>query len=200
VQEHRHVQTEKHQEDTLKKTLFTLAALALLMSPAAFSADKRSSISASGNIGSTKTEVDTGFGTSSSTATSADVFLGYGFLLTDSIELGLELGTNITEDNTGNTTTNMLVGVSGKYYFRPVGEGGRLLPYAKIGLRVSTLDSDSASDTFTSYGWEAGGGLEFQVTENVSPFGEVSYSGLEEADDLFKTKALRFLVGIKLRF
>jgi opacity protein-like surface antigen len=180
----------------LKKSLFTLAAVALLMSPAAFSADKRSSISASGNLSSTKTEAS-GF---ESTATSADIFLGYGFLLTDSIELGAELGTNITEDDTGDTTTSMLIGVTGKYYFRPVGDGGRLLPYAKLGVRIAQLDSDSADDTFTSYGWEVGGGLEFQVTENVSPFGEVSYSGLDEADDLFKTKALRFLVGIKLRF
>ena len=77
--------------------------------------------------------------------------------------------------------------VSAKYTFRPY---ARLRPYVLAGLDLFMADISYAmfnplvtGDVDTTWGWHAGGGLEFRFTDNLGLFAEVRYrSGQTDVD------------------
>jgi opacity protein-like surface antigen len=182
-----------------------IAVLALAFGTAGFAADKRSSVSVFGNISNTKDE-------GSSANTNATIYGSYGFMLRDSIELEIQVGTNISEFGGGFTSTGFSTGLVGKYYFSPVGEGGALSPYAKAGLRIDVNESksDDFKTTGTGFGLQVGGGVEYALTESVATFVEATYSRLkfdsdtesDFGDSSFKYDSTVFEIniGLKIRF
>lgn len=104
----------------LVSKLLVAAICAAAIVPA-MAQEKRSSISAYGNL------------TSDDFSTSGNVNLGYGYLLTTHIEIGVNLMEIISSTNTGtskNTTTMTMIGGVAQYYFRTVGSAG-INPYLK---------------------------------------------------------------------
>lgn len=159
------------------KTALITAALVLGTVATAQAADKRSSLSLSGNI-TVPEEGDT----------SGNVFFSYGFMVTPSIELEGTWGQTFSRGE-----TSAILGFVGKYYFSPVGRGGAVLPYVKAGALVLVPDQgDNAT------GWQAGAGLEFAFNESASTFFEASYNNTKV--NSFTSKDVQLNVGIKLRF
>lgn len=162
----------------MTKTKFALAALALSLSTAAFAADKRSSISVFGNVTIPEEGENTG-----------TVFLSYGYLLTDSIELEGNVGQMFSD---GETTG--LYGFTGKYYFRAVGAGASVLPYVKAGFLAFV---PNVGDTLSGY--QAGGGVEFTMGESASTFIEATFNSTK-ASGIPASNSTQINVGLKLRF
>lgn len=162
----------------MNKTKLALAALALSLSTAAFAADKRSSISVFGNIIIPEEGDNTG-----------TVFLSYGYLLTDSIEIEGSVG----QTYSAGTTTGMY-GLTGKYYFRSVGPGASVLPYVKAGFLAMVPDQGD-----TASGYQAGGGVEFQMNESASTFIEATYNSTK-ISGFPASNSTQINVGLKLRF
>lgn len=173
---------------------FKLAILvaALTLGSTAFAADKKQSISVFGNI--TIPEDGGNQGT---------VFLSFGHLFGDSWEFEGSIAQTYSSAG-GSDITFSTLGIGGKYYFKPVGGAGKVLPYAKVGLSASR--SNAPSPDYSSY--LGGGGIEFAMNESASTFIEAVYS--KDKYDTMRsgnitiggntTSSIVFNVGVKLRF
>ncbi len=161
-----------------KKAGFALAIATALAATPALAADKRSSVSLFGNI-TVPEEGDN----------NGSLFLSYGYLLTDSLEL--EGGVSQTFSR-GFTSTNVDFGV--KYYFGSVGSARGAVPYVKANIgRGTSSGGGSGSNTFGG-----GAGLEFPIGENTATFVEGVYQQVKFSG--FSTSQFSMQVGLKLRF
>ena len=153
-------------------------AVATLAATPALAADKRSSISIFGNI--TVPEEGDNVG---------NVFLSYGYLLTDSLELEGGVGQTFSG---GTTSTSLNFGA--KYYFGTLGAAGRMVPYVKA--NVGRFSSSGGGGSLSSYG--GGGGLEFAMTESASTFVEGIYQEVSASG--FSSSSFVIQLVVKLRF
>jgi hypothetical protein len=160
-----------------KHAVLALAVATLAATPA-LAADKRSSISIFGNV-TIPEEGDN----------SGNIFISYGYLLTDSIELEGGVGQFFSS---GITSTSLNVGA--KYYFGTVGAAGRMVPYARVS--VGTSRNSGGGGNFSNFG--GGGGLEFTMTESASAFVEGIYQQVRVSG--FDSSAVVAQFGLKLRF
>lgn len=160
-----------------KHAVLALAVATLATAPA-LAADKRSSVSIFGNVIVPEEGDNIG-----------NVFLSYGYLLTDSIELEGGVGQTFSG---GTTSTSLTFGA--KYYFGTLGAAGRMVPYVKANVgRFSTSGGGGNSNAFGG-----GGGLEFAMTESASTFVEGVYQEVRSSG--FDSSSFVLQVGVKLRF
>jgi outer membrane immunogenic protein len=138
-------------------------------------------------------------------------FVGYGWGFADGPDddldgwlLGLALGANFTvadgivagvvgdiawadiNDGIVDTSVDWVGSLRGRLGF----DGGSFLPYLTAGLAVASLTYDPTSETETFFGWTAGAGVEFAVTEDLSVDLLYRYSDYGDADFLPGTISL----------
>lgn len=162
------------------KLKIALMAAAVALSSSAFAADKKTSISVFGNVSG-----------QSGSDPMGTVSVSIGRLVTDSLELGAQYTTTMSGGSNGITTT--MGGVNAKYYFGAVGKGGAVLPYLTVGVLAAGSDT---VDTYTMY--QAGGGMEFTMTESASTFVEAVATRSKIGNTTSNGYTLQ--VGVKLRF
>ncbi len=161
-----------------KHAALALAIAAALAASPALAADKRSSVSVFGNV----TVPDVG-------DNSGSLFVSYGYLLTDSLELEGGIGQFFSG---GITATTLTVGA--QYYFGSLGAAGSVVPYVKANLgRSSSSGGGSSANTFGG-----GGGVEFALSESASAFVEGVYQEVKITN--FNTSQFSIQLGLKLRF
>jgi|CXWL01.1.fsa_nt_gi opacity protein-like surface antigen len=156
------------------KAKLLVAAMLAVLSGSAMAQAKTQSFSISGNL----------IKPSGSDATGI-VLASYGFMPTESIEVGLSVGAFFVPD----ADTETLVGVDAKYYFGAVGVAGSLVPYLKANVQhiAST----------TMYG--AGGGIDYALTESASVFVEaIVQKSTGDESDSGNTSMIK--VGLAYRF
>ena len=168
------------------KHALVIAALAVAAASPSFAADKKSSISLFGNIVVPENGGNQG-----------TVFLSYAHLFGSSWELEGSISQTYSSSG-GQDITFSTVGLGAKYYFSPVGGGGSVLPYLKVGFSSSTSNVASSIDYTSVLG---GAGLEFAMNETASTFIEAVYQQ-NKYDSAFIQKDSSVIVnfGIKLRF
>jgi opacity protein-like surface antigen len=176
------------------KLKIALIAAAIAFTGTAFAQEKKNSLSLFGNISG-----------SSGSDPSSTIALGLGRLFGDS----LELEGNLIHAGTPTSDTN-IVGLGLKYYLRPVGKGGSVLPYLRAGVQVmsSSTDNTCFSATQGSYACGTtdtndttatlGGGLDFAVSESVFPFVEITTSKSSKSN----SSGTNYLVqlGVRIRY
>lgn len=160
------------------KLKLALMAVAIAATSTAMAADKRTSISVFGNLSKQST------GDASGT-----VFLSFGRLVTDSLELEVSLAESFSS---GDTTTMLGGGV--KYYFGAVGKAGAVVPYVRAGLQSASSSGGGARTSII----QAGGGVEFTMSESAATFVEAAYARYSTGN--FTDNGVQVNVGIKLRF
>lgn len=168
------------------KYALVIAALAAAVAGPVLAADKSQSISVFGNLTIPENGGSTG-----------TVFLSFGQLLGSSWELEGSLGQVYSASGNTETTVSIL-GIGAKYYFRPVGGGGSVLPYLKLGASASRSSAANSIDYSSILG---GAGLEFTMNESASTFIEAVYQQNRYDSAFVKDdSSVVVQVGIKLRF
>ena len=178
----------------LKIALFAAAVIACTGS--AFAQEKKNSLFLAGNISG-----------SSGTDPSSSIFGGFGRLFGDSLELEGSLA------YTGSSTMDSSsLGGGLKYYLRPVGKVGAVLPYLKVGVQYTLTSTQSTSTSVvgnqfvTTTRWvdsndtvaTLGGGLDFAISESIYPFVEATTSKSSKSANSGTSYLIQ--LGVRVRY
>lgn len=176
------------------KLKIAVIAAAVAFTGTAFAQEKKNSLSLFGNIS----------GSSGGDPTSTIGFSA-GRLLGDSLELEGNLVYS------GTPSSEAVIGALGlKYYLRPVGKGGSVLPYLKAGVQFTSTSVDktcvgTSGATFPCGTTDSndttallGAGLDFAVSESVFPFVEATASKSSKSN----SSGTNYLVqiGVRIRY
>jgi hypothetical protein len=181
----------------LKLKIALIAAASIALTGSAFAQEKKNSLFLAGNISG-----------SSGTDPTTSLFGGFGRLFGDSLELE---GTFLRTANPSFESTGLGVGL--KYYLRPVGKSGSVLPYLKAGVQY-TFTSQQTTQTVqvsptqfsTVTRWvdsndttaTLGAGMDFAVNESVFPFFEATTSKSSKSN----SSGTNYLIqlGVRVRY
>lgn len=178
------------------KLKIALIAAAVAFTGTAFAQEKKNSLFLAGNIS----------GSSGQDPTSS-IFGGMGRLFGDSLEL--EGSMSYMGSSTMDSTS---LGAGLKYYLRPVGKGGSVLPYLKAGVQYTLTSTQTTSTAFvgnqviTTTRWvdsndtvaTLGGGMDFAVSESIFPFVEATASKSSKSNSSGTSYLIQ--LGVRVRY
>jgi hypothetical protein len=180
----------------LKLKIAFIAAAAIAFSGSTFAQEKKNSLFLAGNISG-----------SSGTDPTTSIFGGMGRLFGDSLELEgtLQRMASPNSESTG-------LGLGLKYYLRPVGKSGSVLPYLKAGVQYTLMSTQTTTTTvvgnqfITTTRWvdsndttaTLGGGMDFALNESVFPFVEATTSKSSKSN----SSGTNYLIqlGVRVRY
>lgn len=179
-----------------------IIAASMLAAPYAMADKGMWEMSVAGSIESTTSDVDTGFGTSSSDSTNTFINVDVGRYFTSRLVGRVNLSVFGSETD-GSESIGTAVGVGVKYYFADSAKS-QWVPFVQGGFNVVAVDNTSAG-TSTSYGgvgMVGGGGVSYFITEEVSADAalQLFYNTLTSSDFDMTQSGSRVLFGLTARY
>ena len=126
-------------------------------------------------------------------STSTIIFANVGYLLTDSLKLGVGVILNASKPSGGETSGSTYILLDGTYY---LAQAGNNFPFVSAQFGTITSEGYGSSRSSSTYGLSAG--MAMYMTEDVSLKPELAFSSYDLGGSTYTTTSLRVGLSVLL--